>query len=145
MLWELEASCCRGIWGHPRTAKHRAPDLLERGSGVKNKYQEIQGRISTGSSSWLRPRRGPSLRASFPGQLAQHFLPWRSCLHKPGRGGQFFLPGTPFSCQRFPPAPATAAPWSSWAQLQIAGGPVMPNASRIAKQEALASLNCLLL
>lgn len=74
----------RDIWEHPRAAKCRAPDLPERGSGLKTKYQEFQGRISAGSSSWLPPRRGPSLRASIPGWLAQHFPPPWSCVCKPG-------------------------------------------------------------
>lgn len=128
-----------GLGGIPGQRNTGSP---ERGSELKRKHQELQGRTSAGSRSQLPPRRGPFLRASFLGWLAQHFPPWWSCSHKLGCQGGSSTLGMAFSFRCIPPAPATAAPWSSWARLQIA---TMPNASWIVLQEAFESLNYLLL
>lgn len=93
MLQELEVSRCRGDWAHPRTVKHRAPDVPERGSGLKN----TNTRKSRAGYPLVQEAGYPlgevlQLRVFFPGGFAQHSPPWWSRLCKLGHQGRFFLP-----------------------------------------------------
>lgn len=89
MLWDLEACCCQGAWGNPRTVKR----VCLRGvQGSKTNTRKPRAGHPLVLAA-ITPSEHPSLRSSFPGRFSQHFPPWWSCLRKQRHCGQLFLPG----------------------------------------------------